>query len=89
MGKNFQEEILIEIGSHVNAAAWGIHARLPFILAVYPYQYKMYPMAFHSQSNYTDWETAVGQRSLMPNFADRGVSRGQVGGFLRLLISVF
>jgi hypothetical protein len=37
-------------------------------------------MAFSPQANYTDWATATGWRILVPNFADRGVSRDQRGG---------
>jgi hypothetical protein len=37
-------------------------------------------VAFSPQANYTDWATATCWRNLVPNFADRGVSRGQRGG---------
>jgi hypothetical protein len=36
--------------------------------------------AFRPQANYTDWETATGQRILVQTFTDRRVSRGQRGG---------
>jgi hypothetical protein len=42
---------------------------------------------FSSQANYTDWATADGRRILVPTFAYRGVSRGQLGGSPRPLIS--
>jgi hypothetical protein len=37
-------------------------------------------VAFSPQANYIDWATATCLRNLVPNFADRGVSRGQCGG---------
>jgi hypothetical protein len=37
-------------------------------------------VAFSPQANYTDWTTATFRRNLVPNFADRGVSRGHRGG---------
>jgi hypothetical protein len=37
-------------------------------------------VAFSSQANYTDWATATCWRNLVPNYADRRVSRGQRGG---------
>jgi hypothetical protein len=37
-------------------------------------------MAFSPQMNYTDWAAAICRRNLVPNLADRGVSRGQRGG---------
>jgi hypothetical protein len=36
--------------------------------------------AFNLPAKYADWATAIGQRILVPNFADRGVSHGQRGG---------
>ena len=41
------------------------------------------------RANYTDRAAAAGRRSLVPTFADRGVSRGQRNGSPRPLISVF
>jgi hypothetical protein len=38
-------------------------------------------VALSPQANYTDLSTATCQRNLVPNFTDRGVSRGQCGGF--------
>jgi hypothetical protein len=38
-------------------------------------------VALSSQANYADWATATCRRNLVPTFADRGVSRGQRGGF--------
>jgi hypothetical protein len=38
-------------------------------------------MAFSLQTNYTDPATANCCRNLMPTFVDRGVSRGQRGGY--------
>jgi hypothetical protein len=38
-------------------------------------------MAFSPQANYTDWATATCPRNLVLTFVDRGVSRGQRGGF--------
>jgi hypothetical protein len=38
-------------------------------------------VALSPQANYTDWATATGRRILVSTFADRGVSRGQRGGF--------
>jgi hypothetical protein len=35
---------------------------------------------FGPQANYTDWSTATSWRILVPNFADRRVSRGTRGG---------
>jgi hypothetical protein len=37
-------------------------------------------VALSPQANYTDCATATGRRILMPNFADRVMSRGQRGG---------
>jgi hypothetical protein len=37
-------------------------------------------MAFSPHANYTDRATATFWRILVPNFVDRGVSRGQRGG---------
>jgi hypothetical protein len=37
-------------------------------------------MALSPQANYTDGATAMGRRNLVQTFADRGVSRGQLGG---------
>jgi hypothetical protein len=37
-------------------------------------------VTFSQQANYTNWARASGQRILVPTFADRGVSRGQLGG---------
>jgi hypothetical protein len=39
-------------------------------------------VALSQQANYTDLATATCRRILVPNFADRGVSRGQRGGSL-------
>jgi hypothetical protein len=36
-------------------------------------------VALSPQANYTDWTTAT-WRNLVPNFVERGVSRGQRGG---------
>jgi hypothetical protein len=36
---------------------------------------------FSPQANYTDWATATCRRNLMPTFMDRGISRGQRGGY--------
>jgi hypothetical protein len=38
-------------------------------------------VALSPQANYTDWATATCRRNLVPTFVDRGVSRGQRGGF--------
>jgi hypothetical protein len=43
---------------------------------------------FSPQANYTDWANVAGRRMLVPTFAHGGVSRGQRGGSLRLLISI-
>jgi hypothetical protein len=43
--------------------------------------YKTNSVALSPQANYTDWATATCRRNLVPNFVDRGVSRGQRGGF--------
>jgi hypothetical protein len=40
--------------------------------------YKKNSMALSPQANYTDSSTATCQRNLVPTFADRGVSRGQL-----------
>jgi hypothetical protein len=40
-----------------------------------------YTTALSERANYTDWSTATCRRNLVPSFADRGVSRGQRGGF--------
>jgi hypothetical protein len=37
-------------------------------------------MALSHQASYTNWQTAAGQKILMPTFADWGMSRGQCGG---------
>jgi hypothetical protein len=37
-------------------------------------------VAFSPQANYTDWSTATCWRNLVPTSADRGISRGQLGG---------
>jgi hypothetical protein len=37
-------------------------------------------VAFSPEANYTDWSTATRRRTLIPTFADRGVSRGERGG---------
>jgi hypothetical protein len=42
-------------------------------------------VAFSLQANYTDWAIATGRRILVPNFADRVVSRGQRGGTLTVV----
>jgi hypothetical protein len=46
-------------------------------------------VTFSQQENYTDWATATGRRNVVPTFADRGVSNGQLDGIPRPLISVF
>jgi hypothetical protein len=46
-------------------------------------------VAFSPQVNYTDWATATGRRTLVPNFVDRGVSRGQRGGLPTAVILTF
>jgi hypothetical protein len=46
-------------------------------------------VALSPPANYTEGATATCRRNLVPTFADRGVSRGQRGGSLRSLISVF
>jgi hypothetical protein len=38
-------------------------------------------VALGEQANYIDWATATFWWNLVPTFADRGVSRGQRGGF--------
>jgi hypothetical protein len=38
-------------------------------------------MAPSPRANYTDWSTATCRRNLVSTFVDRGVSRGQRGGF--------
>jgi hypothetical protein len=38
-----------------------------------------YSVALSPRANYTDWATATCRRNLVPNFVDRGVSRGQRG----------
>jgi hypothetical protein len=38
-------------------------------------------MARNPQANYTDCTAATCRRNLVPTFVDRGVSRGQHGGF--------
>jgi hypothetical protein len=38
-------------------------------------------VALSPQANYTDWATAACQQNLVPTFVDRGMSRGQRGGF--------
>jgi hypothetical protein len=38
-------------------------------------------MAFSPQANYTILATAIFRRNLVPTFVDRGVSRGQRGGY--------
>jgi hypothetical protein len=45
-------------------------------------------VALSPQANYTDWATATYRRNLVPTFVDRRVSRGQLGGSPRPLISV-
>jgi transposase InsO family protein len=42
-------------------------------------------LAIILQANYTDWATAKCRKSLVPTFADRGVSRGQRGGLPTVL----
>jgi hypothetical protein len=42
-------------------------------------------VAFSPQANSTDWATANCWRNLLPTFADRGVSRGQCGGFPKVI----
>jgi hypothetical protein len=42
-----------------------------------------------TQTNYADWATATFRRILVATFADRGVSRDQNGGLLRLLNTIF
>jgi hypothetical protein len=42
-------------------------------------------VALSPQANSADWATATYQRNLVPTFADRGVSRGQRGGFLAVV----
>jgi hypothetical protein len=37
-------------------------------------------VSFSLRANYTDRVTAICRQSLLPTFADRGVSRGQRGG---------
>jgi hypothetical protein len=39
-------------------------------------------VALSPQANYTDWSTATCRRNLVPTSVDRGVSRGQRGGYL-------
>jgi hypothetical protein len=38
-------------------------------------------VALSPRANYTDWATATCRRNLVPTFVDRGVSRGQRGGY--------
>jgi hypothetical protein len=38
-------------------------------------------VALSPQANYTAWATATCRRNLVPTFADRGMSRGQRGGY--------
>jgi hypothetical protein len=42
-------------------------------------------VAFSPQANYTDWSTATCRRNLVQTFVDRGVSRGQRGGYRRVV----
>jgi hypothetical protein len=42
-------------------------------------------VALSPQANYTDWVTATCRRNLVPTFVDRGVSRGQRGGYDKIL----
>jgi hypothetical protein len=42
-------------------------------------------VAFSPQANYTDRATATCWQNLMPTFVDRGVSRGQRGGQLKVV----
>jgi hypothetical protein len=51
------------------------HAHLTFLLL---FKSKTNSEAFNSQANYTGWVTAAGLQNLVPNFADRGVSRRQL-----------
>jgi hypothetical protein len=44
-------------------------------------QQKTNSFALSPQAKYTDWATAICRRNLVPNFVDRGVSRGHCGGF--------
>jgi hypothetical protein len=41
------------------------------------HQNKTNIVALSPQAKYTDWATATCRRNLVPNFVDRGVSRGQ------------
>jgi hypothetical protein len=49
----------------------------------------MKSVAFSPRANYTDFTTAAGQRTLVPTFANRGISRDQHDEIRRPSISVF
>jgi hypothetical protein len=57
-------------------------------LPILAYKKQTNSVALSPRANYTDWSTAT-WRNLMQTFVDRRVSRGQRGGSLRPLISVF
>jgi hypothetical protein len=44
-------------------------------------EYKTNSVAFNPQANYTDCATATSRQDLVSNFKDRGMSRGQCGGY--------
>jgi hypothetical protein len=47
---------------------------------VHIYRNKTNSVALSQRANYADGPTATCRRNLVPNFVDRGVSRGQRGG---------
>jgi hypothetical protein len=69
---------------HVRTCGSFSTLRPNFCYAPHTYE-KKNSVAFSPQTNYTDWSTATCQRNLVPTFVDRGVSRGQRGGFLTVV----